>query len=98
MGPKHLICSAVVLALALPNAGSRSRVTLPPESPDLSRLRGKANTLYRSRQYLEASRIYETGYEQARARGEPRTALRFLNNLGSSQNRLYRLRAAIRAY
>jgi CHAT domain-containing protein/tetratricopeptide (TPR) repeat protein len=85
---------------------SSSRGSIPPakkrpaikEKPEFMDLRSKANVLYKSGDYAGASRMYESGYSQAIARGETRSALRFLINLGSANYALFQYREAIKAY
>jgi len=68
------------------------------EPPELGKLRAQGNTLFGSGQYVRAASIYESGYEMAKNRGEPRSAVRFLNNLGSARYQLFQYREAVKAY
>jgi CHAT domain-containing protein len=100
----HAIAPALILSLALPTFQCRVRgVSIPRvqaenEPPELYDLRGQANALYRAGKYLQAIRIYETGYEEAKRRRSLRSAVRFLNNLGSAHYQMFRYRDAIQAY
>jgi CHAT domain-containing protein/tetratricopeptide (TPR) repeat protein len=105
---KHLFLSALILVVTLPTLGSIAIKTRPGSSvrnpsegreiAELRELRQRGNALYRARQYLEASRIYESGYQDATGRGQAQSALRFLNNLGSAEYQIFRYREAIKAY
>lgn len=68
------------------------------EPPDLHELRRQGNALLRASQYPQAIRIYENGYAEAKRRGSPRSAVRFLNNLGGVYYQLFRYRDAIQTY
>jgi CHAT domain-containing protein/tetratricopeptide (TPR) repeat protein len=68
------------------------------EPPDLFELRHRGNTLLHAGQYQRAISIYESGYDEARRRGNLRSAVRFLNNLGSAYYQLFRYRDAIETY
>jgi CHAT domain-containing protein/tetratricopeptide (TPR) repeat protein len=68
------------------------------ESGELRELRGQGNALFRAGQYLRALVIYQQGYQSAGQRGDWRSAVRFLNNLGSAYYQLFRYRDAVRAY
>jgi tetratricopeptide (TPR) repeat protein len=68
------------------------------EPPDLRELRHQGNRLLRAGQYPRAIRIYENGYEESKRRGNSRSAVRFLNNLGSAYYQLFRYRDAIQTY
>ena len=69
-----------------------------PELLELLTLRREGNNLFRAGKYLAAVGVYERGYQEARRRQNPRSALRFLNNLGSADYQLFRYRDAVRAY
>src|SRR5579862_5812610 len=92
-----LAMSAVVVTLGLVTAQSGSRGDLKPktpaavdEIPELKEVRAKANDLFRAGEYLSAIQLYQEGYEEAKRRGVPRTAVRLLNNLGGAQYRIFR--------
>src|SRR5438270_13550221 len=68
------------------------------EAPDLLRQRRTANELLRAGKFLEAIREYQRGYDDARRRGDTRSARRFLSNSGSANFRLLRYRDAVKAY
>jgi tetratricopeptide (TPR) repeat protein len=68
------------------------------EARELQELRRKGNTLLRASQYGQAIAIYQSGYERALKSRSPRSAVRFLNNLGSAYYHLYRYRDAIETY
>src|SRR5258708_3556521 len=98
--PKNVLLAILVLAAVLPNAGSTGPKPRPQdlERPELFEMRQSGNVSFRAGQYLQAIRIYERGYETASRRGESRSALRFLNNLGGAQYKIFRYRDAIKAY
>jgi CHAT domain-containing protein len=81
----------------LPSKGGPARIT-ESERPEFFELRQQGNALFNTGKYLSANLVYESGYTQAISRGEVRSALRFLNNLGSSQYAMFRYRDAIKAY
>jgi CHAT domain-containing protein/tetratricopeptide (TPR) repeat protein len=68
------------------------------EPPELRELRRQGNALLRASQYPQAISIYENGYQEARRRRSLRSAVRFLNNLGSAYYQLFRYRDAIQTY
>jgi CHAT domain-containing protein len=68
------------------------------EIPHLLEVRSQGNVLFRAGDYLKAIQTYESGYQEAIRRGQMRSALRFLNNLGSADYQLLRYRDAVRAY
>jgi len=68
------------------------------ESPRLRELRRQGNVLFRAGDYLRAIRTYENGYEEAKRSGSLRSAVRFLNNLGSARYQVFRYRDAVQAY
>jgi CHAT domain-containing protein len=90
------------MVLLIPSIGSvthvRTHAAVWSEAPVLQQLRNTGNALFRSGQYAGAIQVYQTGYDEARSRGDTRSAVRFLNNLGSSEYQLYRFRDAIKAY
>lgn len=101
--------SAVLLLLALLLAvGPVRRRAFPiapavslvgtPESPELLTLRHEGNNLFAAGKYLAAIQVYERGYREAQRRKDARSALRFLNNLGSTNFQLLRYRDAVKAY
>jgi len=96
------ISFCLVGVLLVPSKGSVTHVKTDAavwsEAPALQQLKKTGNTLFRSGQYAGAIRVYQTGYDEARRRGDTRSAVRFLNNLGSSEYQLYRFRDAIKAY
>jgi len=83
-------------------ASDGSQVLISPpavkEPGELAVLRKRGNVLFKSGQYVRAAAIYEGGYELARNRGELRSAVRFLNNLGSARYQLFQYREAVKAY
>jgi tetratricopeptide (TPR) repeat protein len=68
------------------------------EPPDLLKLRLDGNDLFRAGNTVAAIRIYERGESDARLRGEARSELKFLNNLGSARYQLSQYRDAVKAY
>src|SRR5439155_26920558 len=91
----------IVLCLAItptPPSHSVKPVGEYVEAPDLLRQRRTANELLRAGKFLQAIREYQRGYDEARRRGDTRSARRFLTNLGSANFRLLRYRDAVRAY
>lgn len=68
------------------------------EAPELIKLRREGNALFRRGEYIRAIQTYEKGYGEARLRGNPRSAMRFLNNLGGAHYRMFRYRDAVHAY
>ncbi len=54
--------------------------------------------MFRAGVYLKAIETYESGYQEATRRGDLRSALRLLNNLGSADYQLLRYRDATKAY
>ena len=68
------------------------------EAPDLLELRRRGNTLLHAGLYQRAIHTYENGYEQAMSRRNRRSAVRFLNNLGSAYYELFRYRDAMQMY
>jgi CHAT domain-containing protein/tetratricopeptide (TPR) repeat protein len=73
-------------------------VAAVPEPFELVQLREQGNKLFGAGQYVQAARIYESGYEIAKNRGELLSAERFLNNLGSARYQLFQYREAVKAY
>jgi tetratricopeptide (TPR) repeat protein len=102
--PNRTISLWVAIAFILPMSSAVRRCPAPSgvlayqEPAALRELRRQGNTLYRSGRYSDAIRTYETGVQEAKLRGDWRSALRFLNNLGSAEYQLYRHRDAIKAY
>jgi CHAT domain-containing protein/tetratricopeptide (TPR) repeat protein len=68
------------------------------EPSEFRNLRQQGNDLFRAGAYLKAVAIYEAGYQQADAQGAHKSAIRFLNNLGSAYYEMHRYRDAVRAY
>lgn len=68
------------------------------EPPELTQLRDQGNKLYGSGKYVEAARTYESGYEIAKNRGQFKSAVRFLNNLGGARYQIFQYRDAVKAY
>jgi tetratricopeptide (TPR) repeat protein len=101
----HAIAPALILTLVLLVVQFRSRGVSTPkiradrEEPSaLSDLRHQGNDLYLAGKYLPAIQIYQNGYAEAKRHGNLKSAVRFLNNLGSAQNQMFRYRDAIQAY
>lgn len=100
--PSYAIASLAIL-LSLVQCSTRG-VSSPrirgndDEPPELLELRHQGNALLRASQYPRAIRIYENGYAEAKRRGSLRSAVRFLNNLGSAYYQLFRYRDAIQTY
>jgi CHAT domain-containing protein/tetratricopeptide (TPR) repeat protein len=92
------LCTAGSSAPRSSQAALQLAVKTPPEKADLRELRRRGNVLFRAGRYVDSAAIYESGYEQAIRRGENGSALRFLNNLGSAQFKVFRYREAIKAY
>jgi CHAT domain-containing protein len=95
--------ASLVIAVSLVHCSPRSvanpRVQLSDDEPaGLHDLRRQANSLLRAGQYAQAIRIYEKGYAEAKRRGSLRSAVRFLNNLGSAYYQVFRYRDAIQTY
>lgn len=98
----------VCLALMLPSVGTvrkpaafspapqRSRNM--PVPPELRALSQRASSLFAAGDYLEAAESNRKGYAEAKAQGDPRLALRFLNNLGGCWFALSHYRRAMEAY
>lgn len=91
---------ALILGLVAVQSGARGvpQPKTPDEPPELSETRARANALFRAGDYLASIRLYQGGYEEAKRRGFPRTAVRLLNNLGGAQYRVFRYRDAIQSY
>jgi CHAT domain-containing protein/tetratricopeptide (TPR) repeat protein len=68
------------------------------EVPELVKLRGDGNALFRRGEYMRAIEAYQRGYAEAKHFGDLRSAVRFLNNLGSAQYRMFHYRDAMHAY
>src|SRR6476660_1256697 len=102
-GPTRALLLTLTIALCLALAGKprgdpatskREYV----EAPELLSQRRAANDHLRAGRYLQAIREYQRGYDEARRRGDTRSARRFLTNLGSANVRLLRYRDAVKAY
>lgn len=112
MNRTQLIGCVVVSAVLLATSGSRkasapasvapvvaeSDTGVIDEPATLRDLRQQANELFRAGQYVRSASIYRNGFEQAIQMGAQRSAIRFLNNLGSALNETYKYREALRAY
>ena len=107
MNPKRsfsgLLLVAVVVTMGLVWLGAYpiGRTVSPAvsrEAPELLKLRNEGNNLFRAGRSLEAIRVYESGCLEARRRQDPRSELRFLNNLASANYKLFRYRDALKAY
>ena len=108
MKTRRFVLFVLVAVAAFPTSGSFATRPRPvpgqppaaakPERPDLRELRSRGNALFRAGQYLAAGGIYEDGYQRAISLGEKRSALRFLNNLGSSRFKLFRYRCNFLLY
>ena len=68
------------------------------EPPDLFALRQKGNDLFLGGHYRLSAEVYQKGCQTARAHGQLRSALRFLNNLGSAHYQLFQYREALKSY
>jgi CHAT domain-containing protein len=79
-------------------AVSSSKSNDQGEPPALRELLHRGNGLFQSGEYLQAIEIYQKGYKQAKDSGYTRSAIRFLNNLGSAHYELFHYRDAIQAY
>ena len=87
------------MAPGVRRTGSPQTVTAPyPEPADLLKLRREGNDLYTAGNTVAAIRVYERGERDARLRGEARSELKFLNNLGSARYQLSQYRDAVKAY
>jgi CHAT domain-containing protein/tetratricopeptide (TPR) repeat protein len=58
----------------------------------------QGGTAFHAGEYQNAIQIYENGYESAKRVGNARSALHFLNNLGSVYYQSFRYRDAVQAY
>ena len=100
--PSYAIASlAIVLSLVQCSTRSLSNPKIrgnDDEPPELHELRRQGNALLRASQYPQAISIYENGYQEALRRRSLRSAVRFLNNLGSAYYQLFRYRDAIQTY
>jgi CHAT domain-containing protein/tetratricopeptide (TPR) repeat protein len=101
----EFVVAAILLGLILPTASSGRRRLRPIENnqiytepPSLLAQRRKGNELFRSGEYLAAVRTFESGLDQARQIEDPRSAMRYLNNLAGTYSALLRYRDAVRAY
>jgi tetratricopeptide (TPR) repeat protein len=101
----HAIAPALTLTVVAMIVQSGTRGVSNPklrvdheESPELRELRRQGNVLFRAGEYLRAIRTYEKGYEEAKRSGSLRSAVRFLNNLGSARYQVFRYRDAVQAY
>jgi CHAT domain-containing protein len=97
-----LMCATVTAWMAC-RAPVSSRSTSPDQAraevpADLRDLRLSGNKLYGSGQYLQAIRIYESGYEQAMRRSQFHAAILFLNNVGGARYAMFQYRDALKAY
>jgi CHAT domain-containing protein/tetratricopeptide (TPR) repeat protein len=105
---KHAISALLLMLMALPLAGDLCPSARPAgdlsislkhqENPQLRDLRRQGNLLFQAGEYSKAIQTYESGYQEATGRGDMRSALRFLNNLGGADYQLLRYREAIKAY
>jgi CHAT domain-containing protein/tetratricopeptide (TPR) repeat protein len=106
MNAKSVLVCLAALVLLLTMRGSADRQMLDPsrgpkapaEPADLSQLRERGNQMFRSGRYVGAAIIYQSGYEIAKNRGDLRSAVKFLNNLGSARYQLFQHREAVKAY
>src|SRR3712207_3921488 len=94
---------ALAAILSLSTAASGVRKPTSPgvayvESPDLLKLRRHGNDLLRASDFDGAVRIYESGADAAQQQGDARSAIRFLNNLGSANYLMFRHRDALKAW
>jgi CHAT domain-containing protein/tetratricopeptide (TPR) repeat protein len=97
----------VCLALLLPSTGSvNPRIPDAPapgqtrfaEQPALAAIRARGVALFQSARYVEAGEAYRHGYEQAVKLGEPRSALRFLNDTGAALLAGFSYRDAVQVF
>src|SRR5690349_1201071 len=105
MHPKHRRCAALLSLSAVAVLGldcGRSRQVSPPgaraEDAELTEIKNQGNRRFRAGQYAGAVELYQKGYEEAIRRGNRRSAMRFLNNLGGAQYQLFHYRDALKAY
>jgi CHAT domain-containing protein len=90
---------ALLLVQYSPSRRSKPKIQADnEEAPELRSLRHLGNKLFRAGDYLRAIGLYQTGYEQANHRGNLRSAVRFLNNLGGGYYKVFQYRHAIQAY
>jgi tetratricopeptide (TPR) repeat protein len=68
------------------------------EASDLLQRRRASNELMRAGRFFQAIEEYQRGYDEAQRRGDPRSARRFLSNLGVANFRLLRYRDAAKAF
>ncbi|MFN7993092.1 MAG: CHAT domain-containing tetratricopeptide repeat protein [Bryobacteraceae bacterium] len=102
MKPANAIACMIVVLLGFAMRGSIShhaRQFAGLEEPrDLTALRESGNKLFGAGRYSDAAAVYESGYEIAKKRGELRSAVRFLNNLGSARYLLFQYHQTAKAY
>lgn len=108
MPSSQALFSTLIVALVLPSAGSirpplhtavcPTATVSERERPDLKALMKEGNQLFQAGSFARSVDLYQAGYARAKADGQKRFALRFLNNLGSAQYQLFRYRQAIKAY
>jgi CHAT domain-containing protein len=106
MNSKSVLACLALLSLLFSMRGSAARQIAKPsrgpkapaEPADLVQLRERGNQMFRSGRYVGAAIIYQSGYEIAKNRGDLRSAVKFLNNLGSARYQLFQHREAVKAY
>jgi tetratricopeptide (TPR) repeat protein len=100
----HAIAPALILTVVVIVQSGTRGVSGPrlradhEESPKLRELRRQGNVLFRTGEYLRAIQTYENGYVEAKRSGSLRSAVRFLNNLGSARYQIFQYRDALQAY
>lgn len=100
------VCCVALAALTVPMAplpsemrhGGAGRHVHTPESPQLRKLRTRANHLLREASYERAAELYRAGVAASRSNPCKQSAVRLLLNLGSANYKMHRYGDALRAY